>query len=93
VVVRAQAKDAHCVLSVSDTGVGIPADQIYRLGNPFVQLRNNAGATGTGTGLGLALVRALSEMHGGTFKIESVEGHGTTVTVTIPLREEAALAA
>jgi signal transduction histidine kinase len=93
VVVRARAKEGQCVLAISDTGVGIPADQIYRLGNPFVQLRNNAGATGKGTGLGLALVRALSEMHGGTFKIESVEGHGTTVTVTIPLGSKAAMAA
>jgi signal transduction histidine kinase len=93
VIVRARAVDGRFVLTVSDTGVGIPADQIYRLGNPFVQLRNNAGATGKGTGLGLALVRALSEMHGGTFKIESVKGHGTTVTVSIPLRDETALAA
>jgi signal transduction histidine kinase len=72
-------------ISVEDTGVGIPADQLYRLGNPFVQLRNNAGSTHEGTGLGLALVRSLAEMHGGQLRIESVEGRGTTVTVEIPL--------
>jgi len=93
VVVRVRAVEGRFVLAVSDTGIGIPADQIYRLGNPFVQLRNNAGASGNGTGLGLALVRALTEMHGGTFKIESVEGRGTMVTISIPLAENVTLAA
>ncbi|HEY8950445.1 MAG TPA: ATP-binding protein [Rhizomicrobium sp.] len=79
----------HVTLSVRDTGIGIPAEQIYRLGNPFIQIRNNAGTTQTGTGLGLALVRALTEMHDGTFRIESIEGQGTTVTIMLPacLRE------
>jgi signal transduction histidine kinase len=81
------------LLSVEDTGVGIPADQLYRLGNPFVQLRNNAGSTHEGTGLGLALVRSLAEMHGGRLRIDSVEGHGTTVTVEIPVECKASLAA
>jgi signal transduction histidine kinase len=93
VTTRIRVADGLLVLSVRDTGVGIPADQIYRLGNPFVQLRNNAGASATGSGLGLALVRALTEMHRGTFKIESVEAHGTTVTISIPLAQRASLAA
>ena len=80
-------KNGIAVLSVKDTGIGIPADQLYRLGNPFVQLRNDAGRTQPGTGLGLALVRALAEMHNGTLKIESEEHVGTTVSVEIPLRQ------
>jgi signal transduction histidine kinase len=80
-------------LSVSDTGIGIPAEQIYRLGNPFVQIRNTAGITQTGTGLGLALVRALTEMHDGKFRIDSVEGQGTTVSVSFPARTREMLAA
>jgi signal transduction histidine kinase len=85
VITRAVQSGHTVCLSVEDTGVGIPADQLYRLGNPFVQLRNNAGSTHEGTGLGLALVRSLAEMHGGQLRIESVEGRGTTVTVEIPL--------
>jgi signal transduction histidine kinase len=85
VVTRAVQAGRSVAISVEDTGVGIPADQLYRLGNPFVQLRNSAGSTHEGTGLGLALVRSLAEMHGGQLRIESVEGRGTTVTVEIPL--------
>lgn len=93
VTVRIQRSHDSIVLSVRDTGIGIPAEQIYRLGNPFIQIRNNAGTTQTGTGLGLALVRALTEMHDGKFRIESVEGQGTTVTLTFPKQEDEILAA
>ena len=93
VVVKARETGSHTVLSVRDTGVGIPAEQIYRLGNPFVQIRNNAGTTQTGTGLGLALVRALTEMHDGTFRIESIEGEGTTVSISLPAYARETLAA
>jgi len=91
IVVRALAERDDLVLLVSDTGIGIPADQIDRLGNPFVQVRDHVGASQEGTGLGLALVRALAEIHGGTLKIESVLQCGTTVSVRIPglITEEA----
>jgi len=85
VAVRAGLETGSLVLTVTDTGIGIPADQLSRLGNPFVQVRASAGASHEGTGLGLALVRALAETHHGTLKIESSLGHGTTVSVTIPV--------
>lgn len=84
VTVRVRTDGGICHFAVEDTGIGIPANEIGRIGNPFVQLSNNSGKH-AGTGLGLALVRALSEMHGGTFRIDSQEGHGTTVTVSLPL--------
>ncbi len=84
VTTRIATPDGRIVLSVSDTGIGIPADQIYLLGNPFVQVRNDAGKTHAGTGLGLALARSLAEMHNGALRIESVEHVGTTVTVDLP---------
>lgn len=93
VTVSVSTADSRVTISVADTGVGIPADAIYRLGNPFVQIRNNAGTTQTGTGLGLALVRSLTEMHGGTFRIESAEGRGTTVSISLPAGAREMLAA
>ncbi len=93
VVLRGRTVGSMLVLSVSDTGIGIPQDQLRRLGNPFVQVRTNAGATQNGTGLGLALVRALAELHHGALRIESVEGKGTTVSVELPLGEAASMAA
>jgi signal transduction histidine kinase len=84
VTVRARAENAALVLSVEDTGIGIPIDQVQHLGNPFVQARSSAGTAHEGTGLGLALVRALADVHGGRLRIESTLNQGTTVTVTIP---------
>jgi signal transduction histidine kinase len=84
VIVHAKSANNSLVISVEDTGIGIPADQVSRLGNPFVQVRNSAGAAHEGTGLGLALVRALAEIHDGRLKIESVLGLGTIVSVVLP---------
>ena len=84
VTVRAFASSGSVILSMEDTGIGIPPDQVSRLGNPFVQVRNSAGSSHEGTGLGLALVRALTEIHDGKFRIESVLDHGTKVSVAIP---------
>jgi signal transduction histidine kinase len=84
IAVKARADGGALVLSVVDTGVGIPADQVSRLGNPFVQVRNSAGASHEGTGLGLALVRALAEIHDGRLVIDSTLGKGTTVSVVLP---------
>jgi signal transduction histidine kinase len=93
VIAKVERIDGRVILSVRDTGIGIPQDQIYRLGNPFVQIRNNAGTSQNGTGLGLALVRSLAEMQDGTLKIESEEGHGTLVSVSFPATTETSLAA
>jgi signal transduction histidine kinase len=94
VITRSVVTGDTFVLSVADTGIGIPEDELEQLGNPFVQLRRSMAVTSQpGTGLGLALVRALAEMHGGTMHIESVEGQGTTVNVAIPLATHSRLAA
>ena len=86
VTVRARSENDALVLSVEDTGIGIPPEHVHHLGNPFIQVRSSAGAAHEGTGLGLALVRALAEVHGGKLRIDSILNHGTVVSVTIPNR-------
>ncbi len=73
-------------LVVTDTGVGIPAEILPRLAQPFEQATNDPARAHGGSGLGLALVKSLTQLHGGEFTLESKLGQGTTVTVTLPLR-------
>jgi len=79
-----RAPGAGAQLSVNDTGIGIPAADIPKLMQPFTMVHDVYQRKFQGAGLGLTLVRSLAELHGGTVKIESMPGHGTTVTVTLP---------
>ena len=69
---------------IKDTGIGIAEADIAKLGKPFEQVANQFSKSHQGSGLGLAISRALVELHGGTLKIKSREGEGTTVTCTLP---------
>ncbi len=76
-------------LTVWDTGIGIKQEDMGRLFQPFVQLDAGLSRQYSGTGLGLALVQRLTEMHGGSVKVESdgVPGKGSRFTVSLPWRE------
>jgi len=74
--------------SVKDEGTGIPADVLERIGQPFEQATNNPHVAREGTGLGLSLVKALVGEHGGKMAVASREDEGTTVTITLPRRQE-----
>ncbi|MBI1239034.1 MAG: PAS domain S-box protein [Alphaproteobacteria bacterium] len=71
-------------LTVSDTGRGIPAEALSRLGAAFEQVAGAYTSGQPGTGLGLAIVKALTGLHGGTMTIESELGRGTRVTIALP---------
>ena len=71
-------------LRVRDTGIGIPADLLSRMGTAFEQASNDPMLAREGTGLGLALVKALVSQHGGSVRIESQENIGTIVSVDLP---------
>lgn len=73
------------VIRVSDTGVGISAEDLPRLAQPFEQASSGEGRNIKGTGLGLALTKSFAEMHGGRFTIESTLGEGTTVSIFLPV--------
>jgi signal transduction histidine kinase len=70
---------------VADDGIGIPADQLERVLQPFAQVDSSLSRRHEGTGLGLALVKAMAELHGGSLDLASAAGTGTTATVTIPI--------
>jgi len=72
------------VIVVADTGVGISAADLERLGKPYEQA-GGADHKAMGTGLGLSLVRAFSELHGGSMTISSLLGEGARVTVRMPV--------
>lgn len=72
-------------LTVSDTGIGMPASQIERIGEPFLQGQNSLSRNYEGTGLGLSLVKGLVGLHGGHMSVESQVGEGTRVMVDLPL--------
>jgi len=80
-----EAGQARCEVSVSDTGVGIaPAEQAL----VFEEFRQASGdylRKAEGTGLGLALARRFVELHGGTIRVDSTPGVGSTFTFTLPL--------
>jgi len=84
--IRITAKPAigSVVISVSDTGAGIPKDKQHLLFSKFTQL-SGAQHGSVGTGLGLYIVKGVVEAHGGTVSLESEEGRGTTITVTLPM--------
>ena len=71
-------------LVVTDTGIGIPADEQGHVFSRFYRARAANELAVPGTGLGLAITRALVDQHGGTIELESREGEGTSVTVTLP---------
>ncbi|MHA1517638.1 MAG: ATP-binding protein [Alphaproteobacteria bacterium] len=71
-------------IAIKDTGIGIAEADIAKLGKPFEQVENQFSKSHEGSGLGLAISRALVELHGGTLKIKSREGEGTTVTCILP---------
>jgi signal transduction histidine kinase len=76
--------DEGVALIVKDTGVGMSPADIPKALEPFTQLDNRLARRYEGTGLGLPLTRSLAELHGGTLRLESALGEGTTVIVTFP---------
>jgi PAS domain S-box-containing protein len=86
-------QDGRAVLSVADTGMGIPAEEQGALFSRFFRSRAATAGAIQGTGLGLAIVKSIVEAHGGSISVTSDVGVGTTFAVTFPLVPAAALVA
>ena len=85
VTVSAGIEGARLVLRVTDTGVGIAADDLKRIGDPFFQAGKTYQRRHEGTGLGLSIVKSLVGLHAGELTVESKVDEGTAVTVSLPL--------
>ena len=81
----ARADGERVVVTVSDTGIGIPASEQSNLFQRFFRASNATHKAIPGTGLGLAIARSIVAGHGGDLELESVEGRGTTIRVVLPL--------
>ena len=82
VTVRTRQDGSDAVLTVTDTGVGIPADELPHVFERFWRGRASAGTSGSG--IGLAIAAELARAHGGTLTAASQPGTGTTLTLTLP---------
>jgi two-component system, cell cycle sensor histidine kinase DivJ len=85
VTVSAGVDGSRLVLRVTDTGVGIAADDLKRIGDPFFQAGKTYQRRHEGTGLGLSIVKSLVGLHAGEITVQSRINEGTTVTVALPL--------
>ncbi|HEY0437967.1 MAG TPA: ATP-binding protein [Phenylobacterium sp.] len=97
VTVHAERRDdplgERVKISVQDTGIGIPPEDLARLARPFEQAEGQHTKTQQGTGLGLALTKALVEMHGGLLDLRSAPGQGTSASFSLPVRQSTMLLA
>jgi len=85
VTVSASVEGSRLMLRVTDNGVGIAADDLKRIGDPFFQAGKTYQRRHEGTGLGLSIVKSLVELHAGEIIIQSKIDEGTTVSVALPL--------
>ncbi len=84
VAVKLAEENGFAVLTIRDSGIGIPAHELPRLFERFHRVEGARGRSIEGTGIGLALVQELVRFHHGTIAVASEEGRGTTFTVSIP---------
>jgi len=84
--VRARGNGGATVeLEVADTGIGLTPEQQARLFTPFYRADNGMRGEVGGTGLGLCIVKSFVELHGGSIRVQSAKGHGSTFTVELPI--------
>lgn len=90
VVPDSESKEAEEIvtITVTDTGIGIPADKLDQVFDRFYQVENTSVSDSGGAGIGLAIVREVVHLHGGTIKVSSRPGEGSSFSVELPLRNE-----
>jgi signal transduction histidine kinase len=89
VEITVESRDDRLVYRVTDTGIGIPKDELDRVFDEFRQVDSAVTRQFGGTGLGLSITKRFIEMHGGSVGVESEPGAGSTFWFTVPLRVSA----
>ncbi len=84
IMVRLHQRSSRCIVTIADTGCGVPSDCIERIGRPFEQFAPHMQDGMKGSGLGLAIASSLVRLHGGDLRIRSTEGRGTVVRIRLP---------
>nr|MBA3646535.1 hypothetical protein [Gemmatimonadaceae bacterium] len=84
ITVSWKVSEKNVAVSVADTGVGIPADKLVRVFDPFIQVNARTAKTTEGVGLGLAISRDIVSRMNGTLTVESEPGKGSVFTLTLP---------
>ncbi|MCI8933796.1 MAG: PAS domain-containing sensor histidine kinase, partial [Clostridiaceae bacterium] len=85
VKVSVEKQDAGALLTVSDTGIGIPPQEQERIFERFYRVDKSRSKEVGGTGLGLSIVKHAVLIHHGTIEVDSEIGKGTTITVRLPM--------
>jgi len=85
VTVRGHTAGDAVMITIEDTGIGIPKDALANLGKPFEQVESQLTKSHQGSGLGLAIAKSLVELHGGSMRIRSTPGVGTVVLLRLPV--------
>jgi PAS domain S-box-containing protein len=84
VSINVESADGKASIQVRDTGIGIPADVLPHIFDLFTQAERSLARSEGGLGIGLAVVKRLTEMHGGTVSVSSIEGQGSEFVVHLP---------
>jgi len=84
IFVAVRAEKGEVLVEVSDTGIGIPSIDMQRVGEKFFRSPLATDQAAEGTGLGVFIAKHIAKLHGGNLSIQSQEGKGTTVTITLP---------
>lgn len=86
IFVNVYNKETSIIISVKDTGIGIPQDKINQIFERFIQVENTMIRTNEGSGIGLSIVKSFVEMHGGTINVLSQVGVGSQFTIELPVK-------
>jgi signal transduction histidine kinase len=87
VIVQLEQRDTRAYISITDQGIGIPAEAIPRLFRRFFRAESAKTHRIEGTGIGLYVAKEIITLHGGDVVVESIEGKGSTFTINLPLLE------
>jgi PAS domain S-box-containing protein len=80
--------DSQIHLAITDTGIGIPEDQLDKIFERFHRIENTQGRSQEGTGIGLAMVKELVKLHNGSMRVKSKVGKGSTFIISLPTGKE-----